>query len=193
LIALTTCVLAVTVGRARRTLVEAVIAARRSANLSRYFASGLVPLLADAEVKVLKRGRRQPAAILFADIRGFTAMSEQLEPAAIAEFLASFRSRATRAIERHGGIVDKFLRGRKEPVRQCGRDREGWSPRRTDIAGAPRFCVRLRLGSGVRSFWGPVVPGSAGRTCACRICDRPGAGASSMKQIQRQPFSLPPG
>jgi len=109
LIALTAGVLAVTVGRGRRTLVEAVLAARRSANLSRYFASGLVPLLADAEVEVLKRGRRQPAAILFADIRGFTAMSEQLEPAAIAEFLGSFRLRATRAIERHGGIVDKFV------------------------------------------------------------------------------------
>jgi adenylate cyclase len=109
LIALTACVLAVTVGRGRRTLVEAVIAARRSTNLSRYFSSGLAPLLADAEVEVLKRGRRQPGAILFADIRGFTAMSEQLEPAAIAEFLASFRSRATRAIERHGGIVDKFV------------------------------------------------------------------------------------
>ncbi len=109
LIALTACVLAVTVGRARGILVEAVIAARRSANLSRYFAPGLVPLLADAEVEVLKRGRRQPAAILFADIRGFTAMSEQLEPSAIAEFLGAFRLRATRAIERHGGIVDKFV------------------------------------------------------------------------------------
>jgi adenylate cyclase len=106
LIALTACVLALTVGRARGILVKAVIAARRSANLSRYFAAGLVPLLADAEVEVLKRGRRQRAAILFADIRGFTAMSEQLEPAAIAEFLGAFRLRATRAIERHGGIVD---------------------------------------------------------------------------------------
>ena len=109
LIALTACVLAVTVGRARGILVEAVVAARRSANLSRYFAPGLVALLADAEVEVLKRGRRQRASILFADIRGFTAMSEQLEPAAIAEFLGSFRLRATRAIERHGGIVDKFV------------------------------------------------------------------------------------
>jgi adenylate cyclase len=32
-----------------------------------------------------------------------------LEPEAIAEFLASFRCRATRAIEAHGGIVDKFV------------------------------------------------------------------------------------
>jgi adenylate cyclase len=32
-----------------------------------------------------------------------------LDPEAIAEFLASFRTRAARAIEAHGGIVDKFV------------------------------------------------------------------------------------
>src|SRR5438874_1389884 len=90
LVGLTALVVAITVARGRRTLLAAVIVARRSAHLSRYFASGLVPLLADAEVEELKRGRRQ-YAILFADIRGFTALSERLDPEAIAEFLASFR------------------------------------------------------------------------------------------------------
>src|SRR6202049_4613783 len=32
-----------------------------------------------------------------------------LDPEAIVEFLASFRNRAMRAIEAHGGIVDKFV------------------------------------------------------------------------------------
>ncbi len=76
LVGLTALVLAITVARGRRTLLTAVVAARRSAHLSRYFASGLVPLLADAEVEELKRGRRQHAAILFADIRGFTAVDK---------------------------------------------------------------------------------------------------------------------
>ena len=109
LVALTTLVMAITVARGRRTLLEAVVAARRSANLSRYVPSVLLPLLAEADVEALKHGRRQHAAILFADIRGFTALSESLDPRAIAEFLASFRGRATRAIEAHGGIVDKFV------------------------------------------------------------------------------------
>jgi len=43
------------------------------------------------------------------DIREFTALSERLDPGDIAEFLASFRCRATRAIEAHDGIVDKFV------------------------------------------------------------------------------------
>jgi adenylate cyclase len=109
LLALTTLVMAITVARGRRTLREAVVAARRSANLSRYVPSGLLPLLAEADVEALKHGRRQHAAILFADIRGFTALSGSLDPEAIVEFLASFRSRAMRAIEAHGGIVDKFV------------------------------------------------------------------------------------
>jgi adenylate cyclase len=109
LLALTALITATTVARGRRTLMEALLAARRSANLSRYFPSQLAPLLAEADVEGLKQGRRQHAAILFADIRGFTALSESLDPAAIAEFLASFRCRATRAIEAHGGIVDKFV------------------------------------------------------------------------------------
>jgi adenylate cyclase len=101
--------MAVTVARGRRTLLEAVVAARRSANLSRYVPSGLLPLLAEADVEALKHGRRQHAAILFADIRGFTALSGSLDPEAIVEFLASFRCRAMRAIEAQGGIVDKFV------------------------------------------------------------------------------------
>jgi adenylate cyclase len=109
LVALTTLVMAITVARGRRTLREAVVAARRSANLSRYVPSGLLPLLAEADVEALKHGRRQHAAILFADIRGFTALSGSLDPEAIVEFLASFRCRAMRAIEVHGSIVDKFV------------------------------------------------------------------------------------
>jgi adenylate cyclase len=109
LVGLTTLVMAITVARGRRTLREAVVAARRSANLSRYVPSGLLPLLAEADVEALKHGRRQHAAILFADIRGFTALSGSLDPEAIVEFLASFRCRAMRAIEAHGGIVDKFV------------------------------------------------------------------------------------
>jgi hypothetical protein len=80
LVALTTLVMAITVARGCRTLLEAVVGARRSANLSRYLPSELLPLLAEADVEALKQGRRQDAAILFADIHGFTALSETLGP-----------------------------------------------------------------------------------------------------------------
>jgi hypothetical protein len=51
-----------------------------AAIFARYLPSGLLPLLAEADVEALKRGRRQDAGILFADISGFTAMTESLGP-----------------------------------------------------------------------------------------------------------------
>jgi adenylate cyclase len=54
-------------------------------------------------------GRQQPAAVLFADIRGFTTVSETLAPPELARFITEFRRRATRATQRHAGIVDKFI------------------------------------------------------------------------------------
>ena len=57
----------------------------------------------------LRRGRIQPAAILFADVRGFTATSESLSPIDVAMLLNTFRDRAAQAIEQQRGIVDKFI------------------------------------------------------------------------------------
>jgi adenylate cyclase len=95
--------------RAKRTLLRAAALARERANLARYLPARVVSLLAERDLDELRRGRIQQAAILFVDIRGFTAMSEWLSPIGVATLLNSFRDRATRAIERHGGVVDKFI------------------------------------------------------------------------------------
>lgn len=109
LLATTGLVLAVSALRAKQTLSRAASVARGRANLSRYLPSSLVELLAERDVTELRRGRLQTAAILFADIRGFTAMSERLSPIEVAALLNSFRDRVARAIEGQGGIVDKFI------------------------------------------------------------------------------------
>lgn len=49
------------------------------------------------------------AVILFADVRGFTARSVQMTPAAVAEELAAFLDHAVATIHEHGGVVDKFV------------------------------------------------------------------------------------
>ena len=54
-------------------------------------------------------GRQQDAAVLFVDIRDFTARAEQMEPEAISRFLAEFRRVVTHAVEERGGVVDKFV------------------------------------------------------------------------------------
>jgi adenylate cyclase len=106
---LTGLILAGMVGRGRRSIVEAVEATRRTENLARQFARPVATLLADGEAAALRQGRRPNAAILIADVRGFTALAEQLDPASLVDFLNEFRRRSTWVIESHGGIVDKFV------------------------------------------------------------------------------------
>jgi len=46
--------------------------------------------------------------VMFADIRGYTEMTGTLAPAQLTERVATFQRWATREVERHHGIVDKF-------------------------------------------------------------------------------------
>ncbi|MCR9141284.1 MAG: adenylate/guanylate cyclase domain-containing protein [bacterium] len=47
--------------------------------------------------------------VLFADIRGFTGMSEQQAPDAVMQELNRFYSHVTPAIANHGGVIDKYI------------------------------------------------------------------------------------
>lgn len=47
--------------------------------------------------------------IMFSDIRGFTAISEQLTPKQTFNFLNGYLSRIAPIIRRHGGFIDKYL------------------------------------------------------------------------------------
>ncbi len=49
------------------------------------------------------------ATILFADIRGFTALSEQIEPVRLTEIVGLFQDHCAQAIWAHDGIVNKQM------------------------------------------------------------------------------------
>jgi class 3 adenylate cyclase len=55
------------------------------------------------------RPERKSVAVLFSDIRGFTAMSEVLLPEQVVDLLDDYFSFATVAVNRHGGRVNKFI------------------------------------------------------------------------------------
>jgi adenylate cyclase len=49
------------------------------------------------------------ASLMFSDIAGFTSYAESLPPPLLAESLGRYLETATRAVEAHGGTVDKYI------------------------------------------------------------------------------------
>ena len=54
-------------------------------------------------------GTNQEVTVLFADIRGFTPMSENLEPERVVEILNEYFTRVTDVIFDYGGTLDKYI------------------------------------------------------------------------------------
>lgn len=52
---------------------------------------------------------RREAAIWFSDLAGFSAIAAEAEPEQVAEFLRAAMTIQSDAIEKHGGLVDKFM------------------------------------------------------------------------------------
>jgi len=72
----------------------------------------LSPEIAEMVVKnpdVRLGGSNQQVTVLFADIRGFTPMSEQLAPEKVVEILNEYFTRVTDVIFEYGGTLDKYI------------------------------------------------------------------------------------
>lgn len=101
------CLLAVI--RRRKTLVAAIEAANKTANLSRYLPDRIADVVAEQGIDALTAGRQQQATVLFIDIRGFTGISEMLTPSELSSLLGEFRAIVSAEVEACAGIVDKFI------------------------------------------------------------------------------------
>jgi class 3 adenylate cyclase len=78
------------------------------ANLSRYFSPRLVEELANKE-QPLGPVRRQNVAVLFADIVGFTRISETQPPEMVMALLRDFHGRMETEVFSHNGVLEKFI------------------------------------------------------------------------------------
>lgn len=54
-------------------------------------------------------GQRLSATILFADIRGFTKLSEQMPPEEVVKILNTYFGKMVGTVKAHGGVIDKFI------------------------------------------------------------------------------------
>jgi class 3 adenylate cyclase len=54
-------------------------------------------------------GERTKCAILFTDIRNFTAISEKMEPEGVVEFLNAYMTKMVECVNSTNGLVDKFI------------------------------------------------------------------------------------
>ena len=78
-------------------------------NFQRYFAPDLVAQIADHEEAVQLGGTKRPVVVFFSDIRGFTSMSENMNPDDIATLLTEYFTEMVAIVFEFGGTLDKFM------------------------------------------------------------------------------------
>ena len=115
---------------------------------------------------LIAAGEARDVVVLFSDIRGFTEISEKLNPEKIFEILNVILSRQIRVIEAHGGIIDKLsgdevmavFEGpdRVDRALACGRGIIG------ELCGENDAVLASWAGVGIGINTGPVYLGSIG-------------------------------
>ena len=109
MIGLAAIVLVVTSMRIRALLRRSIDEAEARGQLTRFLPSELDTQLSSRGIDAMREGRQQRMAVLFVDIRGFTARAEKMTPSDLSAFLARYRACISSAADATGGIVDKFV------------------------------------------------------------------------------------
>ncbi|MBC8317250.1 MAG: GAF domain-containing protein [Desulfobulbaceae bacterium] len=77
--------------------------------LSRFFSKTVIDKILSSKENLRLGGERRDITVLFADLSGFTAMSENLDQETVVEILNGYFSRITPIIFNHHGTLDKFM------------------------------------------------------------------------------------
>jgi len=82
---------------------------RLRTNLQRYLPHMLVEKIVRERGEIYLGGENREITVMFADIRGFTSMSEKLDPHDVVEMLNEFFTLMTAEIFSEGGTLDKYI------------------------------------------------------------------------------------
>lgn len=92
-----------------RTVEEQLGQIRRAERLRRYLAPQVADAVLSGGAPVTLESTRRNLTILFANIRGFTSMSERVEPEELIDALNEYFAVMTDVVFRHGGTLDKYV------------------------------------------------------------------------------------
>lgn len=87
----------------------------------------LLKMIENGDVEVRRFGEKREVFVMFSDLVGFTAMSEQLDPELLVKFMNTYLDEAVNEIISRSGYVDKFIGDAVmaiwgAPIRADGRD-----------------------------------------------------------------------
>jgi adenylate cyclase len=152
----------VTEGRSRRAVISL---------FGQYVAPQLVERMAHDPDNVPLESRNKELTILFADIRGFTRMAENMDPQLLRDYLNRFLTAMTEVIHAYNGTVDKYIGDAVMAFWGAPVD----DPKHADHAVAAAIAMQREVARLNREFeamgWPPLVVGIGINTGVVRVGD----------------------
>lgn len=147
--------------------------------LETYVEPGIVKqILKNEDYEIQLGGKKKEIAVLFVDIRGFTTISESLEPEAVVTILNEYLELIARAVMNNKGTLDKFIGDAAMAIYNAPDDLPDYTLQavktaRDIIKGATqikeksleKYGVEIAFGVGIHC--GTAIVGNIG--CECRM------------------------
>jgi class 3 adenylate cyclase len=98
------------IGLLTNTFNEMIVGLRERLNLMKYVGTHTIDMIqSTSEEEVVLGGTRKELAVLFSDVRGFTAYSENRAPEEVIQMLNQYLGHQAELVTKHYGSVDKFV------------------------------------------------------------------------------------